>query len=120
MQLQAFRQDHRAKPDVHQHPKYILQVDEIKLQSEQKQPVKLPASVKVLIEVLKMIEKVFSNLPSNFGDENWHSQQAITATRNERFIRLNGRIGSSILGTLREYLSGDSVDDGKSMKLTTL
>lgn len=64
-----------------------------------------------------MIEKLFSNLSSNFSDEEWFLQRAVLTTWNERLCDLNVRIGSSIHGTLQEFLNADSVDKAKVCKL---
>lgn len=110
MCLQPFRQDLYATPKALQFPVYLLQLCERKLQIEEEQPFKLPASVNVLSDEKEMIEKLFQNLPSNFGNDEWLLQQAILTNRNKALFQLDGRIGSTIPGTLQRFLSAEMVD----------
>lgn len=110
MRLQALCQGPHTTPDAHQFPGYILHLGEGKLQTKEKQPVQLPASVKALTNEKEMIFQVFFNLQSNFLDEEWLLRRAILTTRNKRLMRLDGIIESTVSGMLQEFYTADSVN----------
>lgn len=115
MGFKALRNSPHVIRNAIQFPGYLLQLGKEKVQTEERKPVDLPASVKIVKKANGLIENVVLNLQLMFCDEEWIAQRALT-TRIERLQELNDGIGEMIPGTAPLFLSAVSVDEAEVSK----
>lgn len=113
MRLQALHNDPPAIADALEFPSYLLNVGEVKCQSNDKQSVPLSRSVTILHCVGDMILRVFPDIHRNYRNVSWIAQRTILTTQNERLQILMPIIGSRLEGDIETYESADSVEEAE-------
>lgn len=117
MRLSAFHQDANAIVNALSCPDYLLHDGEGRLQGAGKQPVHLPSSTSVCLNLDDMVLRDFANVDQHFHDVSQIYQRAILTTRNERLHCLNILISARIPVIIKKFENTDPVGKTEINKL---
>ena len=110
MRLMKLMQDPNADEAALQYPNWLLELGAGHHNRGGNKEVEIPSSINIRNNIRGLCKDVYEGIEQHRRDDEWMTSRGILTTRNASLCEINKVVGERIPGTLRRYLSADSVD----------
>ncbi len=107
MRLSSLRNDPNATDTALQFPKYLLRLEEGRLETAEDGILELFESMQKVLDIDTLCNMVFDGLQSNYSSVSWLTSRAILSPKHSRLIDIIVKVGSRFPGSYKTILSAD-------------